>query len=183
VEHAFWAVNRADRVKVVASAIREHGRTIVFCRTRHGADRIAHQLGAQGIDAVAIHGSRSQGQRDRAIAAFSAGKAQALVATDVAARGIDVADVARVVNYDAPEDREAYVHRVGRTGRAGRSGLGISFVLADQAEEMRAIASGLGLEGFEPPRKRVAAADPPRTGSARGRRSRNRRRRRAKVAA
>jgi len=159
------------------------GRSLVFVRTKRGADRLVKRLRAQDVESVAMHGDKTQGQRERALARFERGEVMTLVATDVAARGIDVADVARVVNYDAPEDREAYVHRVGRTGRAGRSGLGISFVLADQAEEMRAIASGLGLEGFEPPRKRVAAADPPRTGSARGRRSRNRRRRRAKVAA
>ena len=89
-----------------------------------------------------MHGDKSQGQRERALARFERGEVEALVATDVAARGIDVADITHVINYDAPEDRDAYVHRIGRTGRAGRTGTGISFVLADQADEMRRIAGG-----------------------------------------
>ncbi len=93
-----------------------------------------------------MHGDKSQGQRERALARFERGEVMTLVATDVAARGIDIPDVERVINYDAPDDRESYVHRVGRTGRAGRTGTGISFVLADQAEEMRRISATLGLE-------------------------------------
>ena len=93
-----------------------------------------------------MHGDKSQRQRERALARFESGAVVTLIATDVAARGIDVPDVARVINFDAPEDREAYVHRVGRTGRAGRTGTGISFVLADQAGEMGRIATSLGLD-------------------------------------
>lgn len=92
-----------------------------------------------------MHGDKSQGQRERALARFENGDVDTLIATDVAARGIDVADVTHVINFDAPGDRDSYVHRVGRTGRAGRSGAGISFVLADQAAEMRRIARDLGL--------------------------------------
>jgi superfamily II DNA/RNA helicase len=126
-----------------------------------------------------MHGDKSQSQRERALASFERGDVLTLVATDVAARGIDVDDVARVINYDAPEDRDAYVHRVGRTGRAGRSGTGISFVLADQADEMRKIATGLGLEGhFD----KAHEAGPTAQGPPRKRRPRNRRRR-SKVAA
>ena len=131
VEHISWDVKRSDRVRVVAKAIKEHGRTIVFCRTRHGADRIAHQLGALGVDAVALHGSRTQGQRDRAIAAFSSGKASVLVATDVAARGIHVDGVNCVVHLDPPGSDKDYTHRSGRTGRAGATGTVISFVYDD----------------------------------------------------
>lgn len=92
-----------------------------------------------------MHGDKSQSQRERALARFERGEVMTLVATDVAARGIDVANVTRVINFDAPEDRDAYVHRIGRTGRAGQTGTGISFVLADQAVEMHKIATGLGL--------------------------------------
>jgi ATP-dependent RNA helicase DeaD/ATP-dependent RNA helicase RhlE len=94
-----------------------------------------------------MHGDKSQRQREQALARFERGEVMTLVATDVAARGIDVPDVSHVFNYDAPADRDAYVHRVGRTGRAGRTGTGISFVLADQAKEMRRISASLELDG------------------------------------
>jgi ATP-dependent RNA helicase RhlE len=122
------------------------GRTLVFVRTKRGADRLVKRLRGAGVQAVAMHGDKTQGQRERALAQFERGDVATLVATDVAARGIDVADIARVVNYDVPEDQDTYVHRVGRTGRAGNTGTGISFVLADQRAEMRDIAKGLGLE-------------------------------------
>jgi superfamily II DNA/RNA helicase len=92
-----------------------------------------------------MHGNKSQSQRQKALASFEAGRVDTLVATDVAARGIDVPDVTHVINYDAPEDRDAYVHRTGRTGRAGRTGIGVSFVMGDQTRDMRRIASDLGL--------------------------------------
>ncbi len=92
-----------------------------------------------------MHGDKSQGQRERALARFERGDVHTLIATDVAARGIDVAEIAQVINFDAPADRDAYVHRIGRTGRAGRRGAGTSFVLSDQAADMRRIASDLGL--------------------------------------
>ena len=104
-----------------------------------------------------MHGDKSQRQRERALARFEKGEVDILVATDVAARGIDVADITHVVNFDLPGDRDSYVHRVGRTGRAGRRGAGISFVLADQAAEMRHIARGLGL-GSEFDRSRKGRA-------------------------
>jgi ATP-dependent RNA helicase RhlE len=122
------------------------GRTLVFVRTKRGADRLVKRLGAKDLHAVAMHGDKSQSQRERALARFERGDVDTLVATDVAARGIDVADVTHVINFDAPEDRDAYVHRVGRTGRAGRQGAGVSFVLADQARDMRRIARDLGLD-------------------------------------
>ncbi|MGN6588292.1 MAG: DEAD/DEAH box helicase [Solirubrobacterales bacterium] len=148
VEHRFVAVDsqgaKLERL-VEHLAGEDGGRSLVFVRTKRGADRLVKRLRGRRVEAVAMHGDKSQGQRERALARFESGAVVTLVATDVAARGIDIPDVARVINYDAPEDREAYVHRVGRTGRAGRTGTGISFVLADQAGEMRQIASSLGL--------------------------------------
>jgi ATP-dependent RNA helicase RhlE len=121
------------------------GSTLVFVRTKRGADRLVKRLRKRNVAAVAMHGDKTQSQRERALARFEAGKVDALVATDVAARGIDVAGVTHVVNFDAPADLDSYVHRIGRTGRAGRRGTGISFVLADQAEEVRRMAGDLGL--------------------------------------
>jgi ATP-dependent RNA helicase RhlE len=123
----------------------QRGRTLVFVRTKRGADRLVKRLGTKDLHAVAMHGDKSQSQRERALARFERGDVDTLVATDVAARGIDVADITHVINFDAPDDRDAYVHRIGRTGRAGRSGAGVSFVLADQTRDMRRIARDLGL--------------------------------------
>jgi superfamily II DNA/RNA helicase len=120
-------------------------RALVFVRTKRGADRLVKRLRAKRVPAVAMHGNKNQSQRERALASFERGDIDTLVATDVAARGIDVDDITHVINFDAPGDRDAYVHRVGRTGRAGRNGAGISFVLADQAQDMRKIAADLGL--------------------------------------
>ena len=109
-------------------------RTIVFTRTKHGADRVAKCLDEAGISALAIHGNKSQGQRERALAAFRSGQARALVATDIAARGIDIDDVSHVVNFELPEVAEAYVHRIGRTARAGKGGKAISLCDASERE-------------------------------------------------
>lgn len=121
------------------------GRSLVFVRTKRGADRLVKRLGGHNVTAVAMHGDKSQRQRERALARFERGEVRTLVATDVAARGIDVADVTHVFNFDIPEDREGYVHRIGRSGRAGNSGTGISFILDDQMRDMRRIAVDLGL--------------------------------------
>jgi superfamily II DNA/RNA helicase len=123
----------------------DRGRTLVFVRTKRGADRLVKRLGGRDVRAVAMHGDKSQSQREKALARFERGDVSTLVATDVAARGIDVADVTHVINFDAPEDRDAYVHRVGRTGRAGQAGAGVSFILGDQHAEMAGIAGELGL--------------------------------------
>ncbi len=175
VEHRFVAVASQDaKLDRLVEHLNEEdaGRSLVFVRTKRGADRLVKRLGRHDLEAVAMHGDKSQRQRERALAQFERGDVLTLVATDVAARGIDVPDVARVINYDAPEDREAYVHRVGRTGRAGRTGTGISFVLAEQAEDMHRIRLGLGLaDGVEAPRGATSSAGPDR------RRRRNRRRR------
>jgi len=144
VEHRFWRVDRERRVEVTAHLVQREWPAVVFCRTRHGADRVARQLGTAGVAAVAIHGDRSQGQRERALAAFRSGEAQALVATDVAARGIHVDGVACVVHFDPPGDEKDYVHRSGRTGRAGADGLVVSLVHHDVATAVRSLQRALG---------------------------------------
>jgi superfamily II DNA/RNA helicase len=152
IAHRFLRVESqgAKLDQLVASLEQEEpGRSLVFVRTKRGADRLVKRLRTQRVEAVAMHGDKTQRQRENALARFERGEVMTLVATDVAARGIDVPDVVRVFNYDAPEDRAAYVHRIGRTGRAGRTGTGISFVLGDEVKEMRKIAKELGLE-FEP---------------------------------
>jgi superfamily II DNA/RNA helicase len=103
------------------------------------------RLRARDIEAAAMHGNKTQSQREKALAQFEAGKVRTLVATDVAARGLDVDDITHVINFDAPEDRDAYVHRVGRTGRAGRTGTGITLVAPDQEQDVKRIAKGLSI--------------------------------------
>jgi ATP-dependent RNA helicase RhlE len=147
VHHRFVHLSHEAKVDALVAELRnrDRGRTLVFVRTKHGADRLVRRLSKQRLEAVAMHGNKSQNQRQRALARFERGDVDTLVATDVAARGIDVQHVTHVINFDAPGDRDAYVHRVGRTGRAGREGAGISFVLPDQAHDMRRIATSLGL--------------------------------------
>ncbi|MEA2375508.1 MAG: ATP-dependent helicase RhlE, partial [Thermoleophilaceae bacterium] len=108
-------------------------------------DRLAKRLKAQQVPSVVMHGNKSQSQRQQALSRFEAGHVDTLVATDVAARGIDVDGITHVINFDAPDDRDSYVHRVGRTARAGRTGAGVSFVLPEQRRDMRRIAADLGL--------------------------------------
>jgi ATP-dependent RNA helicase RhlE len=147
VEHRFLAVAHENKLDSLVKELGDgdRGRTLVFVRTKRGADRLVKRLGRHGVSALAIHGNRSQGQRERALNRFHAGSIDTLVATDVAARGIDVDDVTHVINFDAPEDRDAYVHRVGRTGRAGRRGVGITLVTRDQARAVGKIAHELRL--------------------------------------
>src|SRR5829696_3722289 len=146
-EHRFVHLSHEGKVDALVKELRdeERGRTLVFVRTKRGADRLVKKLGNQNVRAVAMHGNKSQGQRQRALADFERGKSDTLVATDVASRGIDVEDITHVINFDAPEDRDTYVHRTGRTGRAGATGVAASFVLPDQHHEMRKIATDLGL--------------------------------------
>ena len=143
--HIFWTVDRTERVPHVAQFIDTAGSTIVFTRTRHGADRLAKQLERHGIDAAPIHGGRSQGQRNRALDAFATGKVGALVATDVAARGIHVDDVGAVIHFDPPEDASTYVHRSGRTARAGASGVVLSLIEPSARKSTTAMQRKLGL--------------------------------------
>jgi superfamily II DNA/RNA helicase/cold shock CspA family protein len=144
-DHRFWLVDRLDRVAVTADIVDRLGPTIVFTRTRHGADRVAKQLSRHGVAAEPIHGGRSQSQRDRALAAFKKGSASALVATDVAARGIHVTGVSAVVHFDPPADEATYLHRSGRTARAGATGTVVSLVDDGQRKASRALQRGVGL--------------------------------------
>jgi superfamily II DNA/RNA helicase len=151
VEHLFWTVGRTDRLSTAAAAVDRLGPTVVFCRTRRGADRIARNLNGLGLRAAAIHGDRSQAQREQALASFHTGDVQALVATDVAARGIHVEGVAGVVHYDPPADAKDYVHRSGRTARAGATGVVVSLVLPELRRPVEALQKELGLPiGVEP---------------------------------
>src|SRR3989442_1339290 len=132
---------------------------LVFVRTKRGADRLVHKLRARGVEAAAMHGDMSQGARERALERFRSGKVTTLVATDVAARGLDLDAISHVINYDPPEDMKGYVHRVGRTGRAGRSGTGITLVLPDQQADVSRVAARLGhREQFEREGMQVARA-------------------------
>lgn len=144
-DHRFWQVNQAERVDACARVISAVGQTIVFCRTRHGADRLARQLSQRGLRAAAIHGGHPQQQRTRSLAQFTDGRVQALVATDVAARGIHVEDVASVVHFDPPEDHKTYLHRSGRTARAGRGGLVVSLLQPEQMGDARRMQRRIGL--------------------------------------
>jgi superfamily II DNA/RNA helicase len=161
--HMFWTVDRHDRVGLTAEAIDAAWPTIIFCRTRHGADRLAKQLARTEIRAAAIHGGRSQNQRTRALADFMDGRVHALVATDVAARGIHVEGVASVVHYDPPEDHKAYVHRSGRTARAGRDGVVISLVQPEQKKDVRRLQRDIGIDEpvIAPDLDRVRELSPP----------------------
>ncbi len=127
-EHLFWRVARGQRAELTARIVAQGSSTVVFCRTKRGADRLARQLTQAGLSVAAIHGDRSQSQRENALAAFSARKVQALVATDVAARGIHVDDVGCVIHFDPADGDKAYLHRSGRTGRAGAGGTVVSLV-------------------------------------------------------
>jgi ATP-dependent RNA helicase RhlE len=146
VEHRFVEVDSTERLPVLMSELgRERDLALVFVRTKRGADRLVKRLGTEGVEAVAMHGDKTQGQRERALARFERGHVTTLVATDVAARGIDVDRISHVINYDVPEDRDAYVHRVGRTGRAGRGGIGVTFVAPAERGAIARIAEELGI--------------------------------------
>jgi superfamily II DNA/RNA helicase len=153
VRHLFWSTDVPGRVPLTAEVVARHRSTIVFSRTKHGADRLVKQLATAGVRAVAIHGNRSQPQRERALQQFTSGRVQALVATDVAARGIHVDDVGCVVHFDPPADEKDYVHRSGRTGRAGSDGVVVSLVLPDKQRAVRLLQRALGVE------QRISAPD------------------------
>ena len=146
IEHRFLAVERDDRLDALVDELSGSDMALVFVRTKRGADRLVKRLAREGVEAVAMHGDKSQNQRERALAAFEAGRVPTLVATDVAARGIDVNGISHVINFDPPADREGYVHRVGRTGRAGRSGIGVTFFGREHARDLEKIADQLRLK-------------------------------------
>jgi superfamily II DNA/RNA helicase len=173
VEHGFVAVTPENKVERLVELLEaESGLTLVFVRTKRGADRLAQKLSQRGIPVLAMHGDRSQPQRERALEKFRAGKVTTLVATDVAARGLDLEEIAHVINFDPPEDDKGYVHRVGRTGRAGRAGRGSTLVMPHEQAEVGRAALRLGHgDKFEQTGMPMARAKLVYT-SRRGRRSR-----------
>ncbi len=172
VTHLFWNVSRDQRVPLCAKIISSAGPTIVFCRTKRGADRVARQLEQTGLRTAAIHGDRSQSQRERALESFHRGQIDALVATDVAARGIHVDGVSAVVHLDPPADEKDYVHRSGRTGRAGAEGVVVTFVAPELRKDVTKMQKILkmpqgitspdadGLPVLERPARKVRAVAP-----------------------
>ena len=147
IEHRFVAVERDERIDALLGELRgERELALVFVRTKRGVDRLVKRLSREGVNVVGMHGDKSQGQRERALASFENFDVDTLVATDVAARGIDVAGISHVINFDPPADRDGYVHRIGRTGRAGRTGVGVTFVGAEQARDVQRIAAELDLD-------------------------------------
>ena len=183
VEHRIHPVDAGRKRALLESLIDggEWTQVLVFTRTKHGANRLARQLGEGGIEAAAIHGNKSQAARTKALASFKAGELRVLVATDIAARGLDIDQLPYVVNYELPNVPEDYVHRIGRTGRAGRSGLAVSLVAADETKQLAGIEKLLGrrlprvpLAGFEPSAAGAERREPrPRGPSARPRAGRS----------
>ena len=168
IEQTLYPVCRTQKTDLLVKLLErnEHTRTLVFTRTKHRADRLNKQLERKGVGSAAIHGGRTQGQRQRALEAFRSGRSPVLVATDVVARGIDVDDVSHVVNYDMPNTPEDYVHRIGRTARAGASGSAISFLSSEEFAGLTEIEKVLGstiacedLDGFHYAPREIPAAD------------------------
>jgi ATP-dependent RNA helicase RhlE len=172
IDHQFVSVTADTKVSTLVELLeKERGLALVFVRTKRGADRLARKLAQHGVKAVAMHGDLTQGQRQRALERFDSGAVTTLIATDVAARGLDLDDVTHVINFDPPEEDKGYVHRTGRTGRAGRSGTAITLVLPEQQAETSRVARRLGhRDRFEETGMRSAPAKLLYT-SRRGRRS------------
>lgn len=183
VEQTIYIVDKARKTALLTHLIQEQQwqQALVFSKTKHGADRLVRQLLSVGISAAVIHGNKSQNQRTDALAGFKQGKTQILVATDIAARGIDIDQLPHVVNFDLPQVAEDYVHRIGRTGRAGASGQAISLVCADEAKQLLDIEKLIKrkfqrqqVDGFEPdhnvphtaPKQNQPAANKGKTASA-----------------
>ncbi len=159
VKQMVYPVDKSRKTDLLSHLIhkKKWGQTIVFARTKHGANKIVKQLADAQIHALAIHGNKSQSQRTKVLAEFKSGELHILVATDIAARGIDIDQLPCVVNYDLPQVAEDYVHRIGRTGRAGASGLAVSLVSADEIQQLQSIEKLIKcklqrkeIEGFEP---------------------------------
>ncbi len=151
-QHVFRA-HAMDKAEMLARILQASGRglTMVFCRTKRTCAKVAEDLASRGFAAAAVHGDLGQAQREQALRAFRAGKVDVLVATDVAARGIDVKDVTHVINYQCPEDEKVYLHRTGRTGRAGESGIAVTFVDWDDLPRWTGINEALQLPFADPP--------------------------------
>jgi ATP-dependent RNA helicase RhlE len=179
IEHHFLPVTAADKLdRLVEHLNAERGLALVFVRTKHGADKLVKKLARLDVTAAAMHGNMSQNQRERSLARFESGKVSTLVATDVAARGLDIDDITHVINFDPPHGHDDYVHRVGRTGRAGRSGTGVTFVLPEQQTDVSRIAGALGHgERFEASGMRATPKAKPQAASGKAR-GYNRQRRR-----
>jgi superfamily II DNA/RNA helicase len=165
-EHSMLVLAAEDKVQVAAELAGQPARTLFFVRTRHGADRLAKQLGRAGVGAAAIHGDRNQNQRQRALDAFAAGHPRVLVATDVAARGIHVDDIGLVVHFDPPDDHKDYLHRSGRTARAGATGQVVTLALREQVRDMERLHLAAGVTAArhhvtpgDPALRDIAAAD------------------------
>ena len=141
IDHHFVAVTAENKVeKLVELLNAERGLVLVFVRTKRGADRLAQKLARHDIHVAAMHGDKTQAAREKALSRFETGKVRTLIATDVAARGLDLSDITHVINFDPPEDDKGYIHRVGRTGRAGKNGIGITLVLPDQQADVSRVA-------------------------------------------
>lgn len=181
MDHRFVDVTALDKVAVAAELAARSGRVLLFVRTRHGAARLARQLGRAGVAAGALHGDMAQHARERALAAFASGQTPVLVATDVAARGIHVDGVDLVVHFDPPAEAKAYLHRSGRTARAGAAGSVVTLVLPEQAAEVAKLRRQAGVAGTASRHADAAAVGHPgasagRPGGARQRRARHRHR-------
>jgi ATP-dependent RNA helicase RhlE len=159
VKQKVYRTNKSKKTDLVIKLISEGNwqQVLIFTRTKHGANRLAQKLDKAGISSAAIHGNKSQGARTKALAGFKSGKVGVLVATDIAARGLDIPLLPHVINYELPNIPEDYIHRIGRTGRAGASGEAISIVSVDENDYVRAIEKLLGerleseiIPGFEP---------------------------------
>src|SRR3954447_4908542 len=152
IKHVVYRAHSLDKDEVVARILQSEGRgkTVVFTRTKRAAAKLVEELNDRGFNAAAVHGDLNQEQRERAMAAFRAGKKEILIATDVAARGIDVSDITHVINHTVPDDHDNYLHRVGRTGRAGKTGIAVTFVDWDDLHKWGLIHRGLQFGPQEP---------------------------------
>ena len=148
IEQGVYFVEKDDKLELLSVLLKDKSiqRSLVFTRTKYGADRLAKKLISMGISAAAIHGNKSQNARQRALSDFKANKIRVLIATDIAARGIDIEELPHVVNYELPNIPESYVHRIGRTGRAGASGVAVSFCTTDEIKELKKIEKVIGLK-------------------------------------
>jgi superfamily II DNA/RNA helicase len=152
IKHLIYRAHALDKDEVIARILQAEGRgkTVIFTRTKRAAAKLVEELNDRGFNAAAVHGDLGQEQRERAMAAFKAGKKDVLIATDVAARGIDVDDVTHVINHTIPDDEKTYLHRVGRTGRAGKTGIAVTFVDWDETHKWTLINRALEFGQPEP---------------------------------